>query len=128
MGSIRGVLSGKTRVLEPEHLVGRASSAAQRHTERYVSVQHALIRWTGQRWEVKDLGSRNGTFLNDARLKPGADYEFKLGTKIAFGKLVEEQWELIDDSPPKVMAVPLDEGEPLMLDGDLIALPSNEDP
>lgn len=34
-----------------------------------ISGQHAQIRWDGSAFVVKDLGSRNGTFLNGVRIK-----------------------------------------------------------
>ena len=34
-----------------------------------VSVNHAQLRWTGSGWEVRDLMSSNGTWL-DGRLLP----------------------------------------------------------
>src|SRR5580658_576262 len=128
MGSIRNLLSGKTQLLEPDYLIGRAPTSALRPSHRYVSAQHAAIRWNGSEWELRDLGSRNGTFLDGLRLKPGKEYPIRAGAKIAFGKLLEEQWELMDASGPDVMAVPVDGGDPVLLDGDLLALPSNDDP
>ena len=130
MGALHGLSSGLTHLLEPEHLIGRAPAVAQRLGKRYVSAQHALIRWTGERWELKDLGSRNGTFLDGVRIDPGAPYLLRVGSKIAFGKVLEEQWELVDEAAPSVMAVPVDvdDGTPVLLDRDLLALPSNEDP
>jgi hypothetical protein len=127
MGSIRDISTGRTRLLEPEHLIGRAPSCALHINERYVSTQHALLRWTGLRWELKDLGSRNGTFLDGARLKPAEELVVRPGSRIAFGKL-EQAWELVDDDAPRVMVVPVDEGDPLVLEGELLALPSSEDP
>jgi hypothetical protein len=127
MGLIKCLYSGETRVIEPEHLVGRAPATVHRLDHRYVSAQHALIRWNGEHWEVKDLGSRNGTFVDDVRLQPGADCVLRLGAKIAFGKLVE-LWELVDDSPPTIMAVPVEGGDPVLLEGDMLALPSSDDP
>jgi len=129
MGSIRDLSSGKVQVLElPEHWIGRAPISALCLPHRYVSAQHAVIRWNGTQWELRDLGSRNGTFLDGNRLKPGEECPLRIGSKMAFGKLVAEQWELVDDSAPRVMAVPLDGGHPVLLDGDLLALPSNDDP
>jgi len=128
VGSIRSVSSGKTQLLEPEHLIGRAPTSALCLPHRYVSAQHATIRWSGAGWDLRDLGSRNGTFLDGSRLKPGEEYPIRVGAKMAFGKIVEEQWELVDASAPHVMAVPVDGGDPVLLDGDLLALPSNEDP
>jgi hypothetical protein len=127
MASIRETSTGRTRLLEPEHLVGRAPSCALHINERYVSAQHALLRWTGQRWEVKDLGSRNGTFLDGLRLKAAEEHVIRPGTCVAFGK-TEQAWELVDDSAPHPMVVPLDGGDPVLFEGELLALPSSEDP
>ncbi|MGD0674462.1 MAG: FHA domain-containing protein [Polyangiaceae bacterium] len=127
MGSIREHSTGRTQVLEPEHLVGRAALCALRLDPRYVSGQHAVLRWTGVRWELKDLGSRNGTFIDGARVKPAEDHPIRRGAVIAFGT-PEERWEIVDDSAPCAMAVPLDGGEPVLQDGDLLALPSADDP
>ncbi len=129
MGSIRDRVTGKAQLLElPEHGIGRAPTASLCLPHRYVSAQHAVIRWNGRQWELRDLGSRNGTFLDGNRLKPGEECPLRVGSKMAFGKLADEQWELVDDSAPRVMAVSLDGGSPVFLDGDLLALPSNEDP
>ena len=128
-GSIRDVASGHVRLLEPETLVGRAPSCALRLAPRYVSGQHALLRWAGTSWELKDLGSRNGTFANGVRLRPGRSYPLRRGARIAFGKPAGDQWELLDESGPAVMAVPVGGGgEPVVLERELLALPSAEDP
>ncbi len=126
MGILREVSSGATRLLEPENFIGRTPPSALRLQKRYVSGQHALLRWN-DRWELRDLASRNGTFLDGQRIKPTEERHVRRGSIIAFGAL-EEQWELIDDSPPQVMVVPLEGGEPVLLEGDLLALPSADDP
>jgi hypothetical protein len=127
MGLLRETSTGHTRQLEPEHLVGRAPPCALRISERFVSARHAILRWTGERWELKDLGSRNGTFLDGRKIRSGEDHAAPKGAKIAFGKL-EQEWELFDPSPPRVMAVPVEGGDPVLLDGELLALPSNDEP
>jgi hypothetical protein len=127
VASLRELSTGRTRLLEPEHLIGRAPSCGLHINERYVSAQHALLRWTGQRWELKDLGSRNGTFLDGERLRPAQEVVVRTGSRIVFGK-EEQSWELIDDSAPCVMVVPVDGGEPVVLESELLALPSSEDP
>jgi hypothetical protein len=127
MGTIRETRTGRKQVLEPEHLVGRASTSALCIRERYVSAQHAMLRYTGERWEVKDLSSRNGTFVDGVRLRPGEEPGVRVGARIAFGK-IEQEWEVLDALPPAAMAIPLGDGEPVHLDGDLIALPSGDDP
>ena len=129
MASIRALSTGRTRLLEPEHFIGRAPTCALVIDERYISAQHAVLRWTGDRWELKDLGSRNGTFLNGSRIKPSDEHDVRRGERVAFGK-PEQEWELVDEGPPSVMVVPLDtrEPEPVLFQGELLALPSSDDP
>ena len=69
----------------------------------------------------------NGTWLNDRRIPAGLDQRLERGSRVAFGSL-NSAWELIDDSPPAVMVVPLDGDPPVLVDGDLLALPSADDP
>jgi hypothetical protein len=126
MGTIRETSTGRTRILESDYLIGRVSGSLTL-SELYVSGVHAEVRWTGQLWELRDLGSRNGTYLDGRRIDPTTPYKIGKGSRIAFGKTAQE-WEVIDDSGPQVMAVPLDGGTPSVLEGELIALPSSGDP
>jgi pSer/pThr/pTyr-binding forkhead associated (FHA) protein len=48
--------------------VGRAAGNDVRFDEDSVSSRHALISVTGGRWWLEDLGSTNGSFVNDARV------------------------------------------------------------
>jgi len=127
MGLLRDLESEKTSLLEPEHVVGRGHGCSLRLGHRFVSAQHAHLRWAHGRWEVKDLGSLNGTFLDGERIKPGDECPIKKGSRVAFGK-VEKAWELVDDSGPQAMVVPLDGGDPILVEQELLVLPSDEDP
>jgi hypothetical protein len=127
MGTLRELSTGRTRLLEPENLVGRAAACSLRLTERHVSAQHALLRLSREQWWVRDLGSRNGTFLDGKKLHVGDDYTLRVGSRLAFGR-PEPQWELIDESAPHAMVVPLDGQDPVLLEGELLALPSADDP
>ena len=118
---------GKHRVLQSEQVIGRAPSCALRIEESYVSAQHATVRWTGDHWELKDLGSRNGTFLDGERIAVGCECRLRIGARLGFGKSAPE-WVLADDSAPIALVVPLDSSDPIAVEGDLLALPSAEDP
>ncbi len=127
MGLIEHSSTGQTRLLEPEHVVGRASNCSLRINERYVSAQHAVLRWLGDHWELKDLGSRNGTYLDGTRINSGEETLLRAGSRIAFGKS-EQVWELRDVSAPNIMAVPLAGGDAVVIDGELLAIPSSDEP
>ncbi len=129
MGTIRDSFTGAIRILEPSHVVGRVAAPRCSLTldEPYVSGVHAELRWMGAAWELKDLGSRNGTYLDGRRLEPSAPHRIAKGSRFAFGKR-EREWELVDASPPLVMVVPLGGGEPVLLQDDFITLPSSDDP
>jgi FHA domain-containing protein len=129
MGAIREIATGQTRVLEPEHFVGRMSApkCSQTLSHPQVSGLHAVLRWTGQGWELKDLNSTNGTYLDGRRIHPTGALKVGKGSRIGFGSRAE-QWEIVDAGAPEVMAIPLDGGDPARLDGEMIPLPSSDDP
>jgi hypothetical protein len=108
------------------HVVGRSHLADLRITEPTVSGEHAVLRWTGRLWELHDLASRNGTMVDGKRLAPGERVALTRGTVIAFGE-ADNAWQLIDDAPPTLLAMPED-GDPLSAHNDLLALPSDDDP
>jgi len=109
------------------HLVGRSRLADLRMTEPTVSGEHAVLRWTGREWELHDLGSRNGTFIDGRRLVAGERVALVRGSVVAFGQ-VDNAWRLIDDEQPTIMAVPTEGGEPMCARNHLLALPSEDNP
>jgi hypothetical protein len=128
MGLLRHAAIDISSVLEAVHLVGRSPQACLEIDKPYISAQHASIRWAGECWEVKDLSSRNGTLVEEARLKPGHSVPLRQGALISFGRR-EQTWELVDDSPPRVMVLSVDHPcTVLFVEGDLLALPSSADP
>ncbi|MEJ2750037.1 MAG: FHA domain-containing protein, partial [Anaerolineae bacterium] len=54
--------------LLPVTSIGRSSSNVIVLDDGYTSGQHSLIMRRGELWWLEDLGSRNGTLLNDAPL------------------------------------------------------------
>ncbi len=117
----------RTHVLEPEHLVGRGPQCSLRLTGYYVSAQHAVVRWSGARWEVIDRGSRNGTVLDGEPLQPGRPYPLGVGSRLAFGN-ADERWLVRDASPPEVMVVEVDSGRALVGTDGIVGIPSADEP
>lgn len=55
--------------------------------EKGVSRRHAKIVYQGGEFYIEDVGSANGTFLNDRRLTPYLPYPLKAGDTIQLGEL-----------------------------------------
>ena len=68
--------------------IGRSEVNDVRINDNYVSREHVMLRKLGDRVLVRDLGSRNGTFLNGRPLRPGAEVEVKEGVSIVIGMSV----------------------------------------
>jgi pSer/pThr/pTyr-binding forkhead associated (FHA) protein len=68
--------------------VGRAPECEIRLDDTYVSQQHARIFGKTDRWYVEDLGSTNGTYVNDQKL--AAPALVQPGDRIRVGTTVLE--------------------------------------
>ena len=68
--------------------VGRAPECEIRVDDTYASQEHARIFGKGDKWYVEDLGSTNGTFVNDQKLAAPAQIE--PGDRIRVGTTVLE--------------------------------------
>ena len=70
--------------------IGRAAAndVALPDVEKRVSGRHARIDRSGGKFLLVDLGSTNGTFLNDRKLEPHVGVELKDGDRIAIGNYV----------------------------------------
>src|SRR3954469_16067839 len=67
------VLAGSKEGLEiplkkDKFLIGRAKECALRAGSEAISRRHCAIIRRDERWTVRDLGSRNGTHVNDERI------------------------------------------------------------
>ncbi len=146
MGTLDHRQSGRLVTLEPEHLIGRGHRAQLRLRHGWVSTTHAVLSWTSSGWRVRDLASRNGTWVNGRRIEAGQPVPLTEGDELAFGR-PSEAWLLRCALPPGVFARALIMDEPrtgsgedrgggehgeagqvrLLRDG-LLALPDHDDP
>lgn len=106
-------------------LVGRSRSSHLRLDGRHVSGTHATISWTGQQWEVRDLGSRNGTFLNGHRLPSGERGALTADASVSFGDAADA-WRVLSEEPPAAFAS-ADREQRRAADG-ILALPDEDTP
>jgi len=67
-------------------VVGRSSSADLRLPHASISRRHARLQRRGERFFIEDLGSQNGTYLEEERLS--AEREVLLGQRIHIGPAV----------------------------------------
>jgi hypothetical protein len=74
-------LSGPTEI-------GRSNGCAIRLQDTYVSQMHARLADRDGAWYVEDLGSTNGTYLNDRRVQ--TPVEVHAGDVVRVGKTVLE--------------------------------------
>ena len=68
--------------------IGRGDGCAIRLQDTYVSQMHARLADRDGSWYVEDLGSTNGTYLNDRRVE--APVEVRAGDVVRVGKTVLE--------------------------------------
>jgi hypothetical protein len=125
MGVITDGKSGRTRMLPECAVVGRAPICDIRLDGPRVSAEHAALRWADGVWLAVDLRSRNGTWIDGARLSRGDSGELSLATPISFGS-PGETWALTEDGPPRPFV--RGGGRDLEIVDGLLALPSADDP
>ena len=81
-------------------VLGRAETTSPAWRALYahptVSRRHAQIKWNGQEYEIQDLGSLNGTFVNDEALGEGEHRTLRNADRVALSPEVVARWE----SPP----------------------------
>jgi DNA-binding response OmpR family regulator len=78
--------NGHEHRLESGSTIGRAVECNVVIASKRVSREHARLRQEGRRWFIEDLGSSNGTLLNDERIL--ASMEVRDGDSISIGDVV----------------------------------------
>lgn len=126
MATLKHIATGRIEHLAASHRVGRGIDCALQLHSRRISADHAVIRWRVPHWEIRDLGSKNGTFVDERPLEPGVSERVSTGTRIAFGS-VEDPFELVEDTPPVIVAE-LADGTTRYGDEDGLFLPAIDDP
>ncbi|MCA9637378.1 MAG: FHA domain-containing protein [Myxococcales bacterium] len=107
-------------------LIGRSRDCDLVLPARDVSSRHATLEWNGADWQLRDLGSRNGTWLEGQRLVGDARPVVCAGARLRFGH--DSEWVLEDASPPELMARSLTDGAWRLAQGGYLALPSADAP
>ncbi|WP_193771377.1 FHA domain-containing protein [Candidatus Magnetaquicoccus inordinatus] len=71
---------------EESFLIGRSARADLRMNEPTISKQHARLEWRENQLWLVDLGSANGTTLNNRPLLPQVARVVRAGDRVSFGK------------------------------------------
>lgn len=91
---LKQVKDGNIRVvLRPDTIVGRTQGeyTEQLSGFKYISGRHAQISYSvSEGWSVTDLGSTNGTYVNDDCLTKNVPHSFESGDIIDFGTIIFE--------------------------------------
>ncbi|MEM9411903.1 MAG: FHA domain-containing protein, partial [Planctomycetota bacterium] len=72
----------------PEFIIGRGEEAHLRPSSELISRQHCAIRLKDGRVEIEDMGSRNGSFVNDEQI--AGVHQAKSGDRLRVGRLTFE--------------------------------------
>lgn len=104
MGTLRNSTSGATFDLLAETRIGRGAGNDLALTSGSVSKTHALVRWRGDAFVLRDTGSTNGTWLGRNRLAEGQELPLAVGNVLVFGS-DGETWDCVDVTPPATGSV-----------------------
>jgi hypothetical protein len=125
MATLRDLKAGADVPLAARHVIGRSRTCQMQIDLAEVSALHAEFTWDGRVWHLRDLGSRNGTFVTGARIPPGEPVALTPGTEIGFGT-IESQYQFVEGSPPRLMA--FSQGEALVAEDEMLCLPPSGEP
>lgn len=106
-------------------LIGRSPASDLVLAEKNVSGQHAVLTWTGVAWQLQDLGSRNGTYVDNQRIGPEGRFALQCGHELRFGR-GSGPWILQDVAAPVAMARNLASREWQLAEGGYLSLPRPE--
>jgi hypothetical protein len=126
VGLLLDTRSGRLVALSAHTVIGRSPACSIVLDDLRASAEHAAISWSGERWEVRDLGSLNGTWLDSRRLAPGERAPVRANARLAFGG--SDAWLLADDRAAGPAARNEATGEIVHSTTGLLALPSAGDP
>jgi hypothetical protein len=126
MGLLENTESGWRYTLGGRCLLGRHPGCDIRLEEARVSGEHASLHWRADLWELRDLGSRNGTFLEGRRLASGERVQLEVEQCFMLGRDGPE-FRLLEAGPPAARARHLARQEVREASGVLL-LPDDEAP
>jgi len=127
MGSLLHLPTRRTADLVARQVIGRSRKCDLRLPNRRASGEHAIIWWTEGRWQIRDLGSTNGTWVDGRRIPVGEVQLIRRNALVAFGD-PNDAWRFVADHPPSPVVTDLDDGMAVSQQGPVVGLPNAERP
>jgi hypothetical protein len=124
MAILRHVPTNTDHSLAARHVVGRSRTCQLHIDANNVSGHHAEITWDGRAWHLRDLGSRNGTFVVGQAIGAGHQVSLEPGMTIGFGAPAND-YCFVDNQPPRLIA--FGPNGAVVADDDVLCLPSGEE-
>ncbi len=116
-----GPSAGKTYPLEgDEILIGRELNSTLQIDAPGVSRKHARLTFQNNQYQLEDLGSSNGTFVNGERISKS--WPLKNGDLISLGRMIQLEYQV---ALPPVSATMI-EGEYPLVGGTIIEAPPQQ--
>jgi len=127
MGLLEQTESRRRFYLGGRCLLGRHPACDIHLENARISGEHASLHWRGDTWELRDLGSKNGTYLEGRRLVPGERVALQAGQSLLLGSSGTE-FNLVEAGPPAAQARHATHGRVQRSAGSLLVLPDDEHP
>ena len=99
MGLLHDDASDGTYTLHARTLIGRNPLCHVQVDDRRVSAEHATISWRGDGWELRDLGSSNGTWVDGQPIDAGVPVRLTTASRLSFGQ-PGDAWRLLEVDGP----------------------------
>jgi hypothetical protein len=93
-GSDRAIKPGQVIPLGLETHLGAAADNDVVLRDQFMSGHHAILRWDGAGWWLEDLGSKNGSRVNQTPVYPHRPVRAQSGARLGLGDV---QLELLED-------------------------------
>lgn len=124
MGRLKNISTGQHFELLHHTRIGRSRRCDLTIRRGFVSTEHAVVRYQGGAWTVRDLNSQNGTTLDGVLLAQRTSQRLEEGARLDLGQR-EEGWILVDDSAPNAAAFGPHDVRRDAVDG-VLALPDDD--
>ena len=100
---LAGPIAGRRyKLADGEYVIGRRSDCQIFVPDMRVSRQHARLWKTGEAWEIEDLGSNNGTFVNGVKVQSATQIRHDDEILIANNRIRVETRESSPDGKPPI--------------------------